>query len=96
MVESRSSVLGTTIGYGLDDRWGRNSSASKVKNSYLLHVGPALGPTKPPIQWVPEALSSGVKRPGHEADHSPPNSTEVKKTWVYTSTPTHAFMAVLN
>jgi hypothetical protein len=28
-----------------------------------------LGPTQPPIQWVPEALSLGVKRPGREADH---------------------------
>jgi hypothetical protein len=32
----------------------------------------ALGPTQPPIQWVPGALSLGVKRPGREADHSPP------------------------
>jgi hypothetical protein len=24
----------------------------------------ALGPTQPPIQWVPEALSLGVKQPG--------------------------------
>jgi len=32
----------------------------------------ALEPTGPPIQWVPGALSLWVKRPGHEADHSPP------------------------
>jgi len=30
----------------------------------------ALGSNQPPIQWVPEALSLGAKRPGHEADHS--------------------------
>jgi hypothetical protein len=24
---------------------------------------------KPPIQWVPGALSLGIKRPGREADH---------------------------
>jgi hypothetical protein len=42
---------------------------------------PALGPTQPPIQWVPGALSLGVKRPGREADHSPPSSAEVKE-WV--------------
>jgi hypothetical protein len=29
----------------------------------------------------------GVKRPGSEADHSPPTSTKVKKIWIYTSTP---------
>jgi hypothetical protein len=40
---------------------------------------PALGPTKPPIRWVPGALSLGTKRPGREADHSPPSSAEVKE-----------------
>jgi hypothetical protein len=30
-------------------------------------------------------LSAGVKRPGREADHSPPTNAEVKKTWIYTS-----------
>jgi hypothetical protein len=35
----------------------------------------------------------GVKRQGREADHSPPASSEVKKTWIYTSTPPYAFMA---
>jgi len=30
---------------------------------------PALGPTQPPMQWVQGALSLGLKRPGHEADH---------------------------
>jgi hypothetical protein len=39
----------------------------------------ALGPTQPPIQWVPGALSLGVKRPGREADYSPPSSAEVKE-----------------
>jgi hypothetical protein len=39
----------------------------------------ALGPTDPPIQWVPWALSLGVKRPGREAGHSPPFSAEVKE-----------------
>jgi hypothetical protein len=29
----------------------------------------ALGPTQPPIQWVPGALSLGVKRRGRETDH---------------------------
>jgi hypothetical protein len=35
--------------------------------------------TQPPIQWVPGALSLGVKQLGHEADHSPPSSAEVKE-----------------
>jgi hypothetical protein len=53
----------------------------------------ALESTKPPVQWVPGALSPGVKRTGREADHSPPTSDEVKKMWIYTSTPPYAFMA---
>jgi len=48
---------------------------------------PALGPIQPPIQWVLGALSLGVKRPGREADHSPPSSAEVNNAQSYTSTP---------
>jgi hypothetical protein len=40
---------------------------------------PALGPTKLPIQWVPGAISSGIKRAGHE-------------WWSYTSTSAYVFM----
>jgi hypothetical protein len=47
----------------------------------------ALGPTQPPIQGVPAALSLGVKQPGRAADHSPSSSAEVKNAWNYTSTP---------
>jgi hypothetical protein len=39
----------------------------------------ALGPTQPPSQWVPGALSLGIKRPGREADHSHLSSAEVKE-----------------
>jgi len=39
---------------------------------------PVLGPTQLPIQWVPGALTAGVKRPGIAADHSPPSRAEVK------------------
>jgi hypothetical protein len=48
---------------------------------------PILGSTLPPIQWVPGVLSPGVKRPGHEADHSPPTSAEARNTGICTSTP---------
>jgi hypothetical protein len=54
---------------------------------------PALGLTQPPIQWIPGALSLGLKRPGREADHSPPSSAEVKNAWSYTSTPQYVFVA---
>jgi hypothetical protein len=65
-----------------------------VKNClFSTESRPALGPTQPPIQLVLVALSPGVKRPGREADHSPPASADVKKIWIYTSTPPYAFTA---
>jgi hypothetical protein len=42
---------------------------------------------------IPGVLASGVKLQVREADHSPPTSVEVKKTWLYTSTPPYVFMA---
>jgi hypothetical protein len=47
----------------------------------------ALGPTQAHMQLVPGVLTLGVKRPGREADHSPPSSADVKNSWSYTSTP---------
>jgi hypothetical protein len=50
---------------------------------FLFTTAPrtALGPTQPPIQWIPGALSLEIKRLGREADHSHPSSAEVKE-WV--------------
>jgi hypothetical protein len=42
--------------------------------------GPVLDSTQPPIEWVPGALSLGVKRVGRKADHSPPTSAEVRNS----------------
>jgi hypothetical protein len=39
------------------------------------------------------ALSPRVKQQGFKAHYSPPVSAEVKKMWIYTSTPPYAFMA---
>jgi hypothetical protein len=38
------------------------------------------------------ALSPRIKRQEREADHSLPINAEVKKMWIYTSTPLYAFM----
>jgi hypothetical protein len=56
---------------------------------------PALGPAQPPIQWVLVTLSLGVKRPGREADHSPPSSAEVKNAWSYTPTSPVCFQGMV-
>jgi hypothetical protein len=63
-----SSSVGIATGYVLD---GRDSIPERGKDL-------SLGPTQPPIQWVPGAVFLGVKRPDREADHSPPSSAEVK------------------
>jgi hypothetical protein len=43
-----------------------DSNPSRAGNFYLLQkpFRPAVGPTRPPIQWIP-----GVKRPGLEVNH---------------------------
>jgi hypothetical protein len=71
----------------LDSLWGLGiflfTTASRI----------ALGPTQPPLQWVPGALSLGVKWQGYEADHSPPSSAEVKELVELYLHSHYAFMA---
>jgi len=45
-----------------------------------------VGPTQPPVQWVP-GLSRGKERSGRDTDPSHPSSAVVKKEYSYTSTP---------
>jgi hypothetical protein len=66
---------------------GQSLSPSMVKNFLFPKSRPAMGSTQP-IQWV-----LGVKQRGHEADHSPQASAEVKKMWIHTSTPPYVLMA---
>jgi hypothetical protein len=93
-LRSRDSVVSIATGYGLDNQRGWSSSPRRVKNFLFSMLSrPAPGPSEPPIQWVPWALSPGVERPGCEADHSPQASAKVKKMWIYTSTPPNTFIA---
>jgi hypothetical protein len=66
--------------YGLGNRMIRVQILVEAGN-FLFDTtsSPALGPTQPPIQWVPEAISLGVKWLEREADHLPPSSAEVKE-----------------
>jgi hypothetical protein len=88
------SIVGIATGYGLGDRrigvrvpvWPRIFSSPRRRDRF----------------WGPASLLGngyrglflwGVKRPGREADHSPPANAEVKKMWIYTFTPQYVFMA---
>jgi hypothetical protein len=81
----------SSVGIATRLRAGRSGFQGSIRGLgiFLLTTASrmALGPTQPPIQWVPGALSLGVKRPGREADHLPPSSAEVKNAWSYTSIP---------
>ena len=71
--QRRNSVIGIATRYGLDgrgieSRWGRD---------FQRMSRPVLGPTNPPIYWVPEIFR--VKWPGCGIDHPWPSSAEVKE-----------------
>jgi hypothetical protein len=90
---SRDSVVGIATGYGLDDRGVgiRVPGGSRIFTSPIVQTGSVVHATSYIIgTW---GSFPGVKRPGREADHSPPTSAEVKKMWTYTSTPPYVFMA---
>jgi hypothetical protein len=89
---SRGSLISIAIGYGLDDR-GVGFRVPIESRIFFTSSRPALGFTQFPVQWVPGAISPEVKRPGCEADDSPPVSAEVKKMWIHTSTLPYPFMA---
>jgi hypothetical protein len=69
-------LLNLILGINL---FGWNLILERTRKIFSTSFRPALGSTQSPIQWVPGALSPGVKRPGREADHSPLASAEVKK-----------------
>jgi hypothetical protein len=46
-----------------------------------------------PVQCILGAISPGANRPKREADQSLQTSAEVKKIWIYESTPLYTFMA---
>jgi hypothetical protein len=92
-IRSRDSAACKVTGYGLKTD-GLEFESRWVKDFSLLHVvqtGSEAHPASCPMSTG--GSIPGVKRQGREADHSPPASAEVKKTWVYTSTPPYVFMA---
>jgi hypothetical protein len=86
-MKSRDSSVGIATGYRLEiGVLGFDFKRELGIFLFTTASRPALGPTQPPIQWVPGSFP-GVKRPRREADHSSPSSAEVKNAWTYTSTP---------
>jgi hypothetical protein len=59
--------------------------------AYVVHTDSGVHSTSYPIGTG--GSLPGVKQPGREADHSPTASAEVKKMWIYTSTPLYTFVA---
>jgi hypothetical protein len=55
---------------------------------------PVVVPTQPPAWWVPGS-SKGLGQPGHDADHSPSPSDEVKNVGAMPSLPTSLHGMVL-
>jgi hypothetical protein len=91
---SRDSSVGIATGYGLDDQGGGSSRPGRVKKFSLLHIVQTGSGVQPASYKMGTGSSfPGVKRQGREADHSSPTNAEVKKMWIYTSTPTYFFMA---
>jgi hypothetical protein len=59
----------------------------RLKDIYNEELRNMLGPTQPPIQRVPGALSLGVKRRGGKLTTHLPLVPRSKNEWSYISTP---------
>ena len=79
MVCGPGSSVGIATDYGLD-----SSGLNPVGDEIFRPSRPALGPTQPPVKWVP-VFPGGKVRPGRAAD---PSSAAVIEEWSYTSTHT--------
>jgi hypothetical protein len=81
---SRVRAVGIATGYGLDDR----GVGVRVPLGSRIFCSPR----RPDRLSDPRILlSNGYRGPGREADHSL-TGAEVKKMWIYISTPPYAFM----
>jgi hypothetical protein len=62
------------------DFWQRQNTFLFFEMSWMV-----LGPTQPPIQQVPGALSLELKPLENIANHPPPPSAKIKNQWRYNS-----------
>jgi hypothetical protein len=77
---SHDSSVGVALGYRVDDRGSRVRFPAGARN-FSLHYCVQNGSGAHPASYPMGTRGSfpGVKRPGQEADHSPPSSAEVKE-----------------
>ena len=68
----RGSSVGIATNYGLDGL-GLNPGGNEI----FCPSEAALGPTQPPLKWVPGLAWGGKVWPGRAADHSPHSSAMV-------------------
>jgi hypothetical protein len=76
----RCLSIAELVGIATKLRAGRPKNRGSIwagKDIFFYSIAFRLGlwPTQPPMQWV-----SRLKRPGREADHSPPSNAEVKNS----------------
>jgi hypothetical protein len=76
------------------ERKGFKSQQGQLWDFFLFATAsrPTLGLTQP-IQWAPGALTSGVKRPGRQANHLPPSIAKVNNAWNYIPFAKYVFRA---
>jgi hypothetical protein len=93
LYKSRDSSVDIALGYGLNDRGSRVRFPAGAGN-FSLHHRVQNGSGAHPASYPrgTGSLSLRVKRPGREANHSPPSSAVVTNAWSYTSTPQYVFM----
>jgi len=78
------SVVGIATGYGLEVP-GIETPLARGFSDFPHLFRAALGPTQPPVQWMP-GISRSKKWPGRDADPSPPSSAvghETVELYVY-------------
>jgi hypothetical protein len=85
--------VGIVTGYGFDDKGVEVEVPvrSRFFHLQIVQTGSGVYLTSSPMgTW---GSFPRVKWPGREADHSTSASSEVKKMWIYASTPPYVFMA---
>jgi hypothetical protein len=74
------TTVGIALGYGLDDRGSRVRFPARTGNFSLHHrVKNGSGAHPASFPMGTRVYFPRVKRPGREADHSPPSRAEVKE-----------------